>query len=377
MPIPLGCTKIELPGEQCYCGLCFPQLREPVLEEYDRGFHPANPEHTTEEENAYDDYLRYLEWVSLSAVGDYSGLHRISPEQTRDFDEFLIIEDDEGFPDLYATLPKQNPDFEELVGNEEDGGNPCPNAALPKPNPVLEEPVVYEDDEDLPGLNATLPEPNAEINEIATTEQEEDLPAPNTTLPKPEAELKELVTTQQARDLLAPNTTLSQQLPQPKPKAAKKSKDEKKAANKPKGSKPPVQLRFPKRAKRGPQRHWEEYEKGLAEYYMEEAIRKEKNLNLKHSEKVYDEVAAALTREGFKRSKHSVKNWWSRNGRDMYNLEERDKPKKPGALVTCARDPTKKKRKQPADDEQEEDQDTIRVDSQPKEAKRRKITVAA
>jgi len=332
------CAKIGKFCDICDCEFCMlPHPAEPALLEYDPDFNVEELAYLTKDEQAFMDYCLYQDVIQQrnAAIEEAARLPVLDGAQ-----QFL--------QNCYYYIPRSpfqiKPKLEHVT-NEGDGALPEVNATLPQPNIEVEETVPIEHDEHLPEQNMILPEPEPEFEELVTTVPDEDLPALNTTVPHP----------------------LPQPLPRPKPKSAKKSRAKKQA-----GSKPSTQKSYPKRAMRGTQRKWTKEEAELAEPLMIAALAREKALGLKHSEKVYEEVAQGLSQAKYPRTKASVKFWWNRKGRPLYKMEEREKPKNPDNLVTCVRDPTKKKAVQKKRKQHEEDEDTSEVDPQP-QVKRRKM----
>ncbi len=89
------------------------------------------------------------------------------------------------------------------------------------------------------------------------------------------------------------------------------------------------------------QANWTAREKELVGILMEEVMNeKQVHLTEKKWEVISDRLASMY---GFIRSKTSIKNYWSRNGRLLTGVDERRKPN-PEKLVTSVQDPDQRKR---------------------------------
>lgn len=86
---------------------------------------------------------------------------------------------------------------------------------------------------------------------------------------------------------------------------------------------------------------WTAREKDLVRMLMEEVITEQQvNLTEKKWEVISDRLAS---RFGFTRSKTSIKNYWSRQGRAQTGVDERRNPN-PNKMITSVQDPEQRKR---------------------------------
>lgn len=86
---------------------------------------------------------------------------------------------------------------------------------------------------------------------------------------------------------------------------------------------------------------WTAHEKDLVRSLMEEVISEQQvNLTEKKWEVISDRLAA---RNGFVRSKTSIKNYWNREGRSQTGVDERRKPN-PNKMVTSLQNAEQRKR---------------------------------
>lgn len=86
---------------------------------------------------------------------------------------------------------------------------------------------------------------------------------------------------------------------------------------------------------------WTAHEKNLVRILMEEVIIEQQvNLTEKKWEVISDRLAS---RFGFTRSKTSIKNYWSRQGRAQTGVDERRNPN-PKKLITSVQNPDRRKR---------------------------------
>ena len=102
-------------------------------------------------------------------------------------------------------------------------------------------------------------------------------------------------------------------------------------------------------------RSWNENEIALVGRFMRDILNAQVD-GIYNTEKRFIECSKRLEKHGIDRTEHSIKNWWNRNGRNDFNLDERN-IKKPDKMRTSVTSPEKRKqaRKRQNNDAAEDD----------------------
>lgn len=262
------------------------------------------------------------------------------------------IEDAGAFPDLFATLPEEDTILEEAVQKEYEEYLQVPDWIYMLTDAQIDEYFGIQHEADLQEWNWALPQANGEIEGFVPTEHEGDLPELNPTTPQPNARSPSPAPIRREEDLPESNTTPPEPatLPQPRLTSVRKRKrgsppaqeEDDEAGDEGANDEDLPAQKYPKRGIRAPQRGWTDPEMAIAATLMASAVQRRDALGLKHSEKMYGDIAQELTNLGYTRTPSSFKNYWCRTGREDTGIDERQKARTSGTLVTSARNPTKK-----------------------------------